>query len=352
MYFFDETDKSIINLISSENCALLKMSFGESEIINQTRLDTSKSIEEIILVYSEFKEISSFSQSALNVARIEKLALVYSNLKTPTYKTAYYAHKNIDTKEMAQDLFHGFIIIYENRKVTSAYKRAMEGRRSAEDTEAMDSVTSDEYMFDTIFKRNFGWQEMLVVTDLTASMSPYVAQLLAWHTLNYKSSGIKNYVFFNDGDDKGDDKKRVGSAGGVYYSNAKSLKNVLSVADLCAKKGGGGDIPENNMEATIKGLAKYKGTKDLILIVDNWATPRDVRLTKAIKKPIKIIVCGAADGIINPVWLTIAKQTKGSVHTMYDDLKNLAKVQEGKTIKINNITYRVANGKFIQVLNL
>lgn len=44
------------------------------------------------------------------------------------------------------------------------------------------------------------WEKRIIVTDVTASMSPYFEEILLWHSLNLMKATDNKYVFFNDGD--------------------------------------------------------------------------------------------------------------------------------------------------------
>jgi hypothetical protein len=49
------------------------------------------------------------------------------------------------------------------------------------------------------------------------------------------------------------------------------------------------------------------------------------------------------------LYLDIAYTTGGSVHTMEEDLINLAKLGDGKMFKLGNIKFKMWGGKFVQV---
>ena len=84
------------------------------------------------------------------------------------------------------------------------------------------------------------------------------------------------------------------------------------------------------------------------MIADNWATPRDVKLLSGIGKPIHIILCGAWYGI-NVDYINLALQSGGTVHTIDEDLTELAKVNEGETIEIMGKVFEMKGGRFIPV---
>ena len=69
---------------------------------------------------------------------------------------------------------------------------------------------------------------------------------------------------------------------------------------------------------------------------------------KSQKIPIKIIVCGVTDRM-NTLYLDIAYATGGSIHTMEQDLIDVAKIGEGKTIKLNGMKFKMTGGKFVQM---
>ena len=198
-----------------------------------------------------------------------------------------------------------------------------------------------------VFNRNPKWKKMLVVADLTGSMYPYTAQLLLWFKLKLESNinPILHLTFFNDGDHKDTFDKRIGNTGGIYNSKAQDFDELLDLAKRTMLNGDGGDTPENNIEAVISGINACKECDEIVMIADNFATPRDLELISKVNKPIKIIVCSTWGGI-NPNYLNIAMQNKGSIHTFDSDIINLAKVVEGQQVNIEGIKYNCRNGKF------
>lgn len=228
-----------------------------------------------------------------------------------------------------------------------------------ERTEIIDSVKRHVKLFDpfdigvadgddsTIFKvleRNKNWQNMVVVEDVTGSMGPYTAQLLIWNRLTYQTRKTTHFVFFNDGDNKPDSKKQLGKTGGVYYINAKDVREVEHMAITAMRNGSGGDAPENNMEALIQAV-KDCPECEIVMIADNLANVKDIALLHQVKKPVHIILCGAGKAV-NTEYLDIARFTKGSVHTMDSDLNNLMNMSEGQQITIGRQHYIIRNGRF------
>ncbi len=198
-----------------------------------------------------------------------------------------------------------------------------------------------------ILERNNQWNNLLVAVDVTGSMYPYLAQVLLWYKENENtfSSKVKLYAFFNDGDNLPDKEKKTGEVGGIYtgkYNNFEALKNNMKFAML---KGGGGDREENNIEAILKGMAKCDECENILLIADNFASPRDLSLVKHISKPVHVLLCGTNFGI-NTHYLDLARATKGSLHTTNNDIINLHKLAEGDVIEIEGMEYIFRNNKF------
>jgi len=198
-----------------------------------------------------------------------------------------------------------------------------------------------------ILNRNKKWNKMLVVADLTGSMYVYTAQLLLWFKIKEaaKENTISHVTFFNDGDEKDTFQKNVGSVGGIYNSDILEFDDILELAKTTMRNGNGGDVPENNVEAVINGINNCKDCNDVVLISDNYATPRDLTLVNQITKPIKLVLCGTWGGI-NPEYLDFIRQNKGSLHTMNSDLVSLIKTNEGQVLEIEGLKYFFKNGHF------
>lgn len=197
-----------------------------------------------------------------------------------------------------------------------------------------------------VFDRNADWTNCLVVTDVTGSMSPYLGQFLAWHQLNIKKRAKnRDFVFFNDGDNMSDALKLAGNVGGTYYVETNTYTALKEKLDEARNAGGGGDAPENNIEAVLFGLNKNPRVSSIVMVADNWATPRDLDLLGKVKKPIRLILCGTSGGF-NVEYLNMIRKNGGSLHTIENDLMDLAKMSEGEFITIQGNEYVIRDGKF------
>jgi len=87
------------------------------------------------------------------------------------------------------------------------------------------------------------------------------------------------------------------------------------------------------------------------MIADNWEDPCDMHLVNYLKSrgvPVRVIVCGV-NGSFNMNYLQIARATGGSVHTMEEDLTNLASMKDGARFKIGGVKIMMKSGKFYQL---
>jgi hypothetical protein len=217
------------------------------------------------------------------------------------------------------------------------HKRRLEESYGYEDNQ--DTVVS------ATLNRN-RWSEKLIVCDLTGSMDPYASQLALWYDLNYRKEKNLQFVFFNDGDDKSDESKVIGNTGGIYYQNSKGIDSLKSLMSFVQYQGNGGDCAENNMEALIKGVQKANPYKELVMIVDNNAPVKDIRLLKDFNRPVHIILCGSTAGNVLLDYLLIAWKTKGSIHTIEEDIFKIAQMSEGDFVKISGKKYQIMGGQF------
>ncbi len=201
-----------------------------------------------------------------------------------------------------------------------------------------------------ILNRN-NWKNTLFVCDVTGSMSPYTAQLLLWFRLNLTNNLVKQFFFFNDGNNMSDMKKEIGRTGGIYHASTNDFDIVANTLYEAMINGSGGDTPENNLEAVIEAIKLYPEFSNVVLIADNFATPRDLSLLSKINKPVKVILCGTFAGI-NTNYMDMVRSNKGSLHTIEDDITNLMNLNEGEEINISGNTYRIYNGKFERMQKL
>ncbi len=306
------------------------------------RWETRK-IKQIDLVFTKYPhdfENWLINYETLLQRRLAALQDLDSTLLTrPEIKWRYVLQTDCETEPEAKALFHGFVLYMEDYDYRMAsIEKILIDRDEIEDSTAYE-----------VLDRHPEWQSKLVVMDWTGSMYQYGASVLLWHALNIKDSTISHFVFFNDGNARPNDRKPLGKTGGIYRSPSNDIDSVLNKMYEVMEKGNGGDTEENDLEAILKATSRLKNYKEVILIADNRSGVRDLKLIKYLKLPVKVVLCGVDDR--NPVhtdYLNIARYSKGSVHTIEEDLENLAALKEGETIEIGGSIYRLQKGRFVR----
>ena len=187
------------------------------------------------------------------------------------------------------------------------------------------------------------WKGASVVCDLTGSMWPYTAQVVMWSKLTTKQDGARDWVFFNDGDMKPDRMKKIGSTGGIYSTKTGEYEKVKDLATKTMMAGGGGDCPENNIEALL--IAQERNPRsELVMVADNWAPIKDKVLMHKIESPVHVILCGVW-GAVNMDYLDLARKTGGTLHTMETDLLRLAELNEGERFDLDGQRFIIRGGR-------
>lgn len=200
-----------------------------------------------------------------------------------------------------------------------------------------------------VYARHPTWTNTHVVMDVTGSMAPYIAKTMTWVRETESSPQVSAFTFFNDGDATPHHLKRTGKVGGIYSTENTNFKTVYAEMQSTMKKGGGGDCPENNIEAVLKGLKTHPNCDEIIMVADNWATPRDLSLVEEIGKPVHVILCGAS-AAINVDYIQLAYDTGGSIHTIEEDLE-AKNIKPGKMLKIGQTYYTLSKGKIVIAKN-
>lgn len=207
--------------------------------------------------------------------------------------------------------------------------------------------STNNVVYKVIQRNKKKWEKELIVMDITGSMYPYAQQVSTWLQLHFNSDSTQQYfVFFNDGDRKPDAAKKIGVTGGTYFTAARKVEDIIKTMNLAIKNGEGGDAQENVIESILYGLKKVKAIQHVILIADNWAPVRDINLLPKVIVPVHIVLCGVTKEMkISPDYLNIAYKTKGSIHTIEEDIDFL--IQNKNTeFFINGNLYKLKNGKF------
>jgi len=175
-----------------------------------------------------------------------------------------------------------------------------------------------------VFDRHPEWKNKIVVNDWTGSMYGYGSQVLLWHLVHLDSSGIKTITLFNDGDNKTTERKVIGRTKGIYTEKANNAESLIELFTEVMRKGGGGDGPENDIEAILEAIEEDPEA-EIILIADNGACVRDIELAHKIGRPVRIVLCGynPEEGV-NPDFVYLASITGGGIYTIEEDIENIS----------------------------
>ncbi|MBL4593723.1 MAG: hypothetical protein JKX68_07920 [Flavobacteriales bacterium] len=381
-----------------ENQLYISMPFAKETVLNP---EQKKKLKERVtikleLVYTKYRKSTSFNQKQLNKNRLIELNRLVPNLfENRFWDFKLISQTNGRSPEECNKMFHGFIVTFRpnstNNTLDLEANYLEELVASLIKQDSLDNDTTPKvytikthydkqfgYIHDTTwhkdtvlppstpdffydqtlyndstvlnaFIRNKGWKNFIVVTDVTGSMSPYISQVIVWLKKQAENKTAKYFVFFNDGDEKASNKKKPLETKGIYITKNKSLEAVIKTTAKCMRNGsGGGEHLENDIEAIIDGIKQYPDADEIILVADNMESMRDYKYLKKIKKPVHIILCGA-ENRINIQYLDLARQTKGTVHTVSSDITNLEKFKNGEHFFIDEKEYMFQNGKFHSV---
>jgi len=393
---------------------LVRIPFASDSITNPgvVRALKDKQIFQIDLVYTDFRKSKGFNQPHLNSDRFKNLYKIAPELfANSAISWNVVSQTGCNSPAGCDDFFHGFVIYYNpiksgkervdemtwftssfvekeyidtvqaiQRKFKRKYYAPKSNRKLAKGIEYSSSGIWNRKLvrvYDTIpavrfvkktrleslvasgpdtsvlaaLNRNTHWDQMQIVIDVTGSMGPYMHQLTQWISLHQNLRRVDDFVFFQDGDNKTDSHKVIGMTKGIYHSEADNVKQVFEKMNYAMRKGFGGDAQENDVEAILYGMNFHPSAKEIVLIADNWANMRDYVLIKKLNKPVHVIVCGNW-GSINTQYLDLAYKTKGSIHTMKEDLEELYKLNEGEVLEFEGRRYKISEGRFWPVYDV
>lgn len=348
-----------------KNVTVLENGYAIAEIKNPASWKKTQQFkaDTVSFVYTQYPKDKSFWLTDYNLLLAERLKALFkldSTLNIPSVFYKIILQTSCNSDKEARQMFHGITIhvspvpdvdsLTVRRTPTPeniAPKSSPVGVKKTEEN-ILESkkigsfINNNGGMLDStvynVFDRHPEWKKTLVVMDWTGSMYPYGGQAVLWHSLNFKTSGMKYFVFFNDGN--AEKRKKIGRTRGIYFEKAENLKKVISLLSKVKTKGNGGDTEENDIEAILKGIQKYPDFENLVLIADNNSCIRDFCLINELKVPVKIILCGTYAGI-NPQFLNLAYKTGGSIHTIEDDIYDIYnQTKSDATILIDGTEYR------------
>lgn len=197
-----------------------------------------------------------------------------------------------------------------------------------------------------LYRHKTKWGNKIIITDATGSMDKYLHQVYLWHALKANINSQNEYIFFNDGDDKAQYEKIIGKTEGFHYTNSEILDSIITKCMYAKSITDGGDSPENDFEAILEAIQYRNNREELILIADNYSDVRDYGLLDIINVPVRVILCGV-HSYVNEQYLDLAYKTKGSVHSIEEDLNMLRRISLGSEITFRGKTYVYTKAGFI-----
>ncbi len=333
---------------------VINMQFGQAEVISNSDRAAIRHAEvfQVDLVFSDFP--ADYDMKSLNMKRIRLVEKLRSDLvRDERIEWRLIRQMRCKNEAEAKTLFHGIVIHYRPEqsedvmKIDAGYLLGnLPSSDSLKSVKKLQSTLKDTTVIHILNRNKNRWKDMVVVADLTGSMAPYTSQLILWLKLSSLNNKVKSVTFFNDGDMSLS--KPIGRTGGIYQKKTTDYDEMRELALKTILAGGGGDSPENDCEALISAQEFNRDAKELILIADNMARIKDNILSKSIKKPVRIILCGTQYGI-NAQYLNLARDTGGSVHTIEKDILNLMELEEGKFFTLNKMLFKIQNDNIIRV---
>ena len=344
--------------------AILENGYAKSKIKNTADwkgIPSGFYADTIIFIYTQYPKNINFwltNYHTLLAQRLKNLFKLSPDLNSEQTKFKILLQTSCNTDDEAKKIFHGIAIHLAPIKSEPVKQQENIIKQQVYDDTLKNNKHTDQNTITTrkinsfiannggitdsvvykIFSRHPEWDNCLVIMDWTGSMYPYGAQAVLWHSLNLKQSGIKYFVFFNDGNME--KRKKIGRTRGVYFEKAENINKIIGLLSKVKAKGNGGDPEENDVEAILKGIQKYPDFKNLILIADNNSCMRDYCLVKDVKVPVKVVLCGTYSGI-NPQYINLAYKTKGSIHTIEDDISDFYnRTNTDATFMIDGSEYR------------
>ena len=348
VYFTDQYQ------IKDTNTVYLKMNYGSAEIlnpkslINEIRDKRPRVVDLVMTLYpsdlenweEDYKELISE-----RLASLEDLDSAFSMDRSIKWNLIIQDEDQSLCK--AKKRIHGVVIHYSPLK--SDFQKAKYNQTLRKMETHYSAQVEGKRMFEVVKRNKENWKNMLVITDCSGSMAPYGSEVLLWHLLRTDKDDVSKFAFFNDGEKESIE---IGNAGGIHFTSIKDYRKITRAIKYYTELGydKNNDHPENDLEAIIKSVNSSYSHQDVVVIVDNNSPVRDMELLNKINYPVRIVLCGVEKKEdIHPDYIKLAFHSKGSLHTVEDDIDQFMKNKEGEIVMINKVKYRVEEDELVQV---
>lgn len=306
-----------------EQTNIATKSAPNTDISKQTEENIAKLNDSPVFpeLYNETQEISEQTENEVKLSKITNKRLVFKN-------------------DLADDLAEKEIRFISASAVSMSDKisRVRELGKTYE-------LTS----YDALDRNIDKWKNIVIVCDITSTMFPYTTQVFDWMNENTDNQSIKGIVFFTDCDSLG--RQTRGRLPGKMFTVRSKDELVLWDTMFAAINNteNNKDKPENNIEALLYAQKHFPDADEFVMIADNSTQVKDMKQLSKVKKKVHIILCGETyekNVAFQSDYIQIAKKTKGTIHTLEDDIENISKVKEMSIVRVGNIYFRFHKGKF------
>ena len=340
--------------LPKKNAMHIKMDYGKYEILNpedwQNGLADKKPrmVELVMTLHPSSKKewrddfYKLIGNRMKQLYALDSVFLLDDNIH---WKISLQNHAKTSTA--AKKMFHGLVIHYSSFKDEVSANEYLESLKLKSQNRYA-KMTELDKLNRVLGRLSKKYKNMLIITDCTASMEPYGVEVALWHLLQDTGTTVNNFVFFNDGDGVSLDQKFIGNTGGIHFANPQNPQEVINTIRMVTVMGNGNfDAPENDLEAIIKAIDGTPNFDEVVLIVDNNSAIRDIELLHKIDVPVRVVLCGLTDEGIHFDYIRLAFHTKGSLHTVEEDISILMDAKDGDKFKLDEHRYQIVNGNIV-----
>lgn len=349
----------------NKNAIVLQNGYASAIIRNAEEypFNIAKHIDTVEVIFSLYPKKADFWLTDYHILLARRLQNLFELDSLLNHKDIHYKlilQSDCENELEAMGLFHGFRIVF-TPKDTLPTQQSTANIQAQTDSllKTPAAVEVNQFISDNggfgdsavykILERNAQWTNAVVVLDWTGSMYHHGAMAVLYNILQFDKAQFSHFVFFNDGNNKANRKKKIGKTGGILMVNANETEKLIKSFYRVQKRGSGGDSQENDVEALLKAMRKFPDAEHFILVADNVSCMRDFVLVEKLKKPVHIVLAGNYQ-LINHQYINLAYKTQGSLHTFEDDIWDFSH-NPPNTFNYKDVAYFMNNYNLYQCEN-
>ncbi len=270
--------------------------------------------------------------------------------KGDVYKLNFQYHKNYKVQEVKfmkgkttarLEIQYMGTEEYLRRKEAEKKRAEEEKKRVAAALLRNDNEFIADKIVETVMNRN-NWEDKLIICDVSSEMMPYAKKLAVWYGKNEATEQSTQFAFYYNGMIRDG-----GNSTGVYHQTSQGYDSLMALIKRVHDYRLGRNA-DYDIEALIKSEGVQNDYKDVLLIVDKDRTLADYEYFMQLEIPVHIVLC-VDPRRVNPQHLEVAWKTKGSFHTMREDITDIGKYVEGDTVTVEGVKYQIMGGKFVRL---